>query len=153
MAIIKKDKLVFITALITLGSGIINLLSVVNPILPEDRAILEDIFPIFFLHISRFMSLLIGFSLIISSYNIYKQKKRAFHLVFIMACFSVIFHLTKGLNYPEALFSALLIIMLFISRKHFTTKSRIPDFKEGLTRLSAGIIIAFFIRLYRILAS
>jgi phosphatidylglycerol lysyltransferase len=142
--LLNKNKLIItITALITLGSGIINLLSVTFPALPENRKILEDIFPIVFLHLSRFISLLIGFSLIVSSYNIYKHKKRAFYVVLLLSSLSVIFHLTKGLNYPEALFSALLFSLLFVSRKHFTTKSGIPDFRSGLIKLISGIIVAF----------
>ncbi|MGZ5469921.1 MAG: hypothetical protein ACXWG5_12280, partial [Candidatus Aminicenantales bacterium] len=63
---------------------------------------MSDVFPLEFLHISRFLSLLTGFALAVSSLNIFKRKKRAFALVMLLAGLSVVFHLTKGLDYEEA---------------------------------------------------
>jgi phosphatidylglycerol lysyltransferase len=56
---------------------------------------------------------------------------------------SFIFHLTKGLDYEEASFSLLLVIMLLLSRNSFTVKSSLPDLKLGLLRLVTAIGVAF----------
>jgi phosphatidylglycerol lysyltransferase len=134
---------VWLITLITLGSGIITIISNIGPSLPERRAILQEIFPLEFLHVSRFITLLIGFGLIISSINIYRQKRRAFHVVIGLAIASIIFHLTKGLDYEEASFSLLLIIVLFLNRQYFTVKSSAPDLRWSLFRFGAAVIIAF----------
>jgi phosphatidylglycerol lysyltransferase len=72
-------------ALVVLGSGIVNLFSVVGPALPERAAILHEIFPLVFIHLSRFFTLLTGFALVILSINIYKRKKRAFQLTLVLS--------------------------------------------------------------------
>lgn len=96
-------------ALTTLGSGLINLYSLIGPSLPERVHWLRGVFPLDFLHVSRFLTLLAGFALVASSTNIYMRKKRAFQLVFLVSCASVVFYLTKGLDYEEATFSLILL--------------------------------------------
>ena len=139
----KRRILLAVVALVTLGSGVLNLLSVVGPSLPERRAFLRQLFPLEFLHISRFLTLLIGFALVISSLNIYKRKKRAFQVVLLLACASAVFHLTKGLDYEEALFSLAVAGVLLLTRKHFTVKSSIPDLRQGAVQLGVAIVAAF----------
>jgi len=139
----KRRILLTVVALVTLGSGVLNLLSVIGPSLPHRRALLRQLFPLEFLQLSRFLTLLIGFALVISSLNIYKRKKRALQVVLLLASASVLFHLTKGLDYEEAIFSLALVIILFLTRKHFTVKSSIPDFRQGAIRLAIALVVAF----------
>ena len=93
-------------ALATLGSGLMNLYSVVGTPSPERAAVLRDIFPLEFLHVARFITLLAGFALVVLSFNVYKRKKRAFTAAVVLAVLSIAFHLTKGLDYegPHSLF-------------------------------------------------
>ncbi len=127
--------------MITLGSGIVTIISAAGRSLPGRILILSDVFPLEFLHISRFLSLLIGFALAVSSLNIFKRKKRAYRLVMLLAGLSVIFHLTKGLDYEEAASSLLLMVVLFLARKSFTVKSSIPDFRSTLARLATALAV------------
>lgn len=138
-----RDIWILLVTLITLGSGIITINSVIGPSLPERRAILEELFPLEFLHISRFVTLVIGFVLVISSFNIYRRKKQALYIVSLLAIASIIFHLTKGLDYEEAIISALLLVVLFLNRKSFTVKSRLPDPRSILPRLGMAALLAF----------
>jgi phosphatidylglycerol lysyltransferase len=128
-------------ALVVSCSGIVNLLSLISPALPERNAILREMFPLVFIHLSRFFSLLIGFTLIILSINIYKRKKRAFRITLLLSILSVLFYLTKGLDYEEATLSVVLIVLLWVSRKAFTVESRIPTLKWELIRMSVAIIV------------
>ena len=138
----RKSPLVYLVALVTCGSGVLNLYSVMGPALPERRALLREFFPLEFLQLSRFLTLLIGFALVISSINIYRRKKRAFQAVFLLVSFSVLFHLTKGLDYEEALFSFVLLGVLWAARKHFTVKSSVPRLRSTLVRLALALLIA-----------
>ncbi|MCS6806483.1 MAG: hypothetical protein NZ823_15235, partial [Blastocatellia bacterium] len=134
---------IWIVAVITLGSGLLNLYSVMGGPDPQaHRTLLHDVFPLEFLHLSRSLTVLIGFALIISSLNIYKRKKRAWLIVLLLSCASVIFHLTKGLDYGQALLSAALVVVLILTRRHFTVKSSIPDFRSGLLRMGIAVLVA-----------
>jgi phosphatidylglycerol lysyltransferase len=92
---------VWVVMVVTLGSGVVNLFSVIGPGLPERDLWLLRILPLAFLHFSRFVTLLIGFALVVSSINIYKRKRRAFKAVLALACGSIFFHLVKGLDYED----------------------------------------------------
>jgi len=122
----------------TLGSGIVNIISAAGRSLPGRHALLREVFPLEFLHLSRFLSLLVGFVLIVSSLNIFKRKKRALVLVLLLSGLSVVFHMTKGLDYEEAALSFVLMGALFFARKSFTVKSSTPDLRWSL----AGLLMA-----------
>ncbi len=138
-----KSFWVGLVTLVTLGSGVINLYSVIGPSLPERRAILLEIFPLEFLHLSRFLTVLIGFALVISSINIYKRKRRAWLSVSLLSVASMVFHLTKGIDYEEATLSLVLLVLLFLTRKNFIVKSSIPDWRWGLLRFGFAVMAAF----------
>ena len=128
--------------LITLGSGIVTIVSAAGRSLPSRLTTLRGVFPLSFLHISRFLSLLIGFALAVSSLNILKRKKRAFVLVMILAGLSVVFHLAKGLDYEEASLSLALMIVLYLARKNFRVKSSsLPDLRTTLVPLGIALAV------------
>jgi phosphatidylglycerol lysyltransferase len=129
-------------ALVVLGSGLINLYSVAGRALPERAAILREIFPLVFLHLSRFVAMLIGFALVTLSINIYKRKKRAFQIALLLSILSIIFYLIKGLDYEEAILSVILIIILLLSRKTFTVGSSIPSLGWGFVSLGVAFMAA-----------
>jgi phosphatidylglycerol lysyltransferase len=137
-----KSLLMKVVALATLGSGLLNLYSLFNPGFPERLAILTDLFPLEFIPVARFFTLLTGFALIVSAINIFKRKKRAWITVLLLSLLSIIFHIFKGLNYEEALISGGLVIILIYLRGEFTVKSSIPTIKWGLIRFSTAMIIA-----------
>jgi phosphatidylglycerol lysyltransferase len=88
------------------------------------------------------LTLLIGFALVVSAINIYKRKRRAFLTVLCISCFSIFFHLTKGLDYGEALFSLFLVIILILTRHYFTVKSSTPSIRWGLLRFVTAAALA-----------
>lgn len=129
-----------VLAAITLGSGLLNLFSVMGG--PSHSRLLAEIFPLEFIRLSRTFTLLIGFALIISSINIYKRKARAWWIVLALSSFSTVFHLTRGLDYQEALFSLALVILLLITRTIFSVKSSVPEIRSGLLRLVIAAAVA-----------
>lgn len=134
--------LVGLAAAVTLGSGILNLLSVMGPSLIERRLLLREIFPLEFLAVSRFLTLLTGFALVICSRNIARRKRRGYQLALLLAGASVFFHMTKGLDYEEALFSLGLVVLLVMTRSSFTVESRELDLGGTLARLATAALIA-----------
>jgi phosphatidylglycerol lysyltransferase len=132
-----------LAALMTLGSGVVNIYSVMGPALPHRMKVLEAFFPLEFIHVSRFLTLLIGFALVVSAINIYKRKRRAFVLAVSLSALSIVFHLTKGLDYEEASVSFALLVVLLATRGRFTVKSGVPDLEAGLFGLAAAVCIAF----------
>jgi len=133
---------VLLVTLATLGSGIINLYSVMGPALPHRLQVLKALFPLEFIHVARFITLLIGFALVISAFNIYKRKRRAYLFVLYVSFLSIVFHLTKGLDYEEATVSLVLLALLYAARARFTVKSSVPDMEAGLVRIAVALLLA-----------
>jgi lysylphosphatidylglycerol synthetase-like protein (DUF2156 family) len=103
--LIKQRSWVYLATLITAGSGLINIFSVISFRHPERVAVVRDLFPLEFIHLSHFAVLFLGFTLVITSINIYKRKRRAFLLAIVLSILSIGFLLVKGLNLVEASFS------------------------------------------------
>jgi phosphatidylglycerol lysyltransferase len=133
---------VLFVALATFGSGILNLYSVIGPALPHRVHFLNAFFPLEFIHVARFVTLLLGFALVISAINIYKRKRRAYLFVLYISFLSIVFHLTKGLDYEEALVSLVLLSLLYATRSRFTVKSSEPDMETGLVRIAVALLLA-----------
>jgi phosphatidylglycerol lysyltransferase len=127
-------------AAITLGSGIVNLVSVMGG--PAHPKILDELFPLEFFRLSRTLTILSGFALVVSSLNVYRRKRRAWAIVLGLSSFSTILHLTRGLDYPQASLSLALVLLLLYSRKIFSVKSSVPDIRSGLVRLAIAAAIA-----------
>ena len=138
-----QNIVVWSATVMTLGSGIVNLWSVAGPRLPERMRILHKLFPIEFLHISSFLTMIFGFGLIVSSLNIARKKRRAFKVVLALASLSIVFHLTKGLDYEEATFSAVLVSLLLLSKNSFRVASRaIPTVRNLTLHIGIGAVVA-----------
>ncbi len=124
----------------TLGSGIVNLFSVMGG--PSHPKIFDEIFPIEFIRLSRTFTTLIGFALVVSSLNVFRRKRRAWAVVLGLASFSALFNLTKGLDYGEAALSFALVLLLLLTHKVFSVKSSAPDIRSGLLRLGISAAVA-----------
>jgi phosphatidylglycerol lysyltransferase len=133
---------VVVIALLTLGSGLLNVYSVIGRGLSERLELLRTIFPLEFVHLSRSVTLLTGFALVVASVNIYRRKRLAFWLVSVTASFSVVFHLAKGLDYEEALLSLVLLAALYTSRRNFTVRSRRPNWRGAIQRVAIAFAVA-----------
>ena len=135
--------LLWLVTLGTAGSRLLNIYSVMGQSLPARARVLEKIFPLEFQHLSRSLTLLIGFALVVSSINIYRRKRRAFWLVVILSALSVVFHLAKGIDYEEASVSLLLFVILLLTRKYFSVRSSPPDLNLAALRAMTGMLIVF----------
>ena len=133
---------IWIAALITFGSGVVSLYSVMGPALPNRMRLLEDLFPLEFIHTARFLALIAGFVLIVSAINIHRRKRRAYIVVLSISVLAIVFHMAKGLDYEESIVSLLLIGVLVATRRRFTVKSGVPDLRTGMLRLVAAACVA-----------
>ena len=133
--------IVTVIALTTLASGLLNLYSLIQPALSARLALLYEIFPLEFVTLSRFLTLVLGFGLVISALNIFRRKRRAFQVVVVLALLSIVFHLTKGIDYEEASLSLLLLVLLAEGRRHFIVRSRQPDIEQAALRLGITLLV------------
>jgi len=120
----RRAILLWLITLITFCSGVVNVLSVIRPSLLENGARIAVLFAWPVTYVSRDLTLLIGFALIVLSFNIHKRRRRAYYLVLALSAASVLFHLAEGSDYGAAAVSVLLGALLLRSRREFTVRSR-----------------------------
>jgi len=133
---------IWLVTLLTLGSGLLNLYSVIGHSLRPRIEFLRRFLPLEFIHLSRSLTLLIGFALVISSLNIYRRKRLAWWIVAALAGFSVVFHLTKGVDYEEATLTVALLVLLAATRSRFTVRSRAIDWRDATLRAGLAVTLA-----------
>ncbi|MFZ0430481.1 MAG: phosphatidylglycerol lysyltransferase domain-containing protein [Acidobacteriota bacterium] len=129
-----------VIALIALAAGLMNIWSLIGPPPPHHLANWPRYLPAELFHQTRSVSLLTGLALVIGSFHLYRHKRRALYLVAILAALSTITHLIKGPDYLLAGFSALLLALLFMTRRHFQVLSSVP--RAGWL---AGSLLATFV--------
>jgi phosphatidylglycerol lysyltransferase len=139
---IDRNLPVWLVAAVTLGSGLLNLLSVqVHQHLRSSY--FADVFPLEFLHLSRFLTLLIGFFLVISSLNVYKRKQRAWQGAVLLTSLSIPIHVIQGPNIRGAISSAILLAVLLFARRKFTVKSSTRTLAPALLGIVLTGVVAF----------
>ncbi len=110
-------------SLLALTAGSILLLSGNTPGLPERLELLTDIINLPLIEISHLLGSVIGVFLLILARAIFLRINTAYPLTLIFLCTGIIFSLTKGLDYEEALFLSLLLVLFIPCKSYFYRKS------------------------------
>ena len=142
VARLQRVALVPLVASITFASGVANLYFALNPLRPARRRMLGAVLPLEFFRFPRSFILLIGFALVISAINVYKRKRRAFQLALALSTLSVVTHLLKRHNTQHALFSLALALILWWTRRNFTVRSSLPDWRSIALRIGVAVFAA-----------
>ncbi|WP_374459431.1 phosphatidylglycerol lysyltransferase domain-containing protein [Chryseobacterium taeanense] len=111
--------------------GIINILSVITPALTDRLRLVKNYLSLDFIHLSKMLTLIAGVLLLVTSANLFKGTKRAWYFAVALAITSVIFNVTKALDYEEALFALFTLGLLFYSRKEYHFSSSNISLQRG----------------------
>lgn len=128
-----------IVAIATAVMGVINVLSGAIPGLIERMRLLAQYSPLAVRHGSRMTAVLAGFALLLLARGLWRRKQTAWGMALVLLILSAVVHLSKGLDYEEALLAAILALVLWTQRSHFHALSDPPSFWQGL-----GVLVAAF---------
>ncbi len=104
-------------------SGLILLLSAALPGVIERLKIAEDILSLSIISLSHQLSVATGFILLGLSRGIQYKVKRAYYLTIIALFLAVLFSLSKGFDYEEAIFLLVVALLLRLSKAGFYQKA------------------------------
>lgn len=127
-----------VPALLIFMLGVINIISVVTPPLRIRLRLIKEFLPLDAINASNILVLFVGLALLITSAFMFKGLKNAWRLALLLSVLSLIGNLTKALDYEEATFAAIIIILLLLSRSQYKIRSSIKWIRLGL--LSVAII-------------
>ena len=135
-----EDWNVRMVALLTAGMGIIDILSGLTPSLHSRMAILEQYSPFDVGVGGHLTSVLSGFALLLLASGLWRHKRVAWVLTVSILLISIPLHLIKGLDYEEAILSAVLVGWLIYLQPHFHARSDPPSIRQGLKVLLVALL-------------
>ena len=115
--------------------GVGNILSAWFARGPGRWEVLRQVLPLQVIHGSRTLAAAAGVFLILTSRGLWRHKRRSWELSIIFLAASVPLHLTKGLDYEEALVSLVILLLLAIYGPYYQVRSDPPSLRQGLTAI------------------
>jgi len=141
----KKDNLLLriFPAIFTLILGFVNIFSVLTPAVQSRVHILRDFLPTSAIHLSNFAVIMGGVILVFLSAFLVRGLKNAWWLALIIGAISIIGHLTKAIDFEEAILNAVLVGLLIYTRKNYIIKSDRRLIDNYVSYLFYGLIFIF----------
>ena len=112
-----------VPALLLFGLGIINIISVLTPAIPERLDYIQNFIPIDAITTSNYFVILAGLFMLVTSAFMLKGLRVAWGFALLLSAISLIGHLTKAIDYEEAFVALVVIVVLWNSRKEYYVKT------------------------------
>jgi phosphatidylglycerol lysyltransferase len=126
----KLNKLLMrvLPALFLFGLGILNIVSVLTPAISERLVRLTDFLPVEVIHASNYLVMAAGFFLMVTAAFMFKGLRTAWWFAISLCVLSLIGHITKAIDYEEAIVALMVIVALIVTQKEYYVKSN-PKFR------------------------
>jgi phosphatidylglycerol lysyltransferase len=110
-------------AIILFGLGIINIVSVITPAISERFIRLSKFLPNQVIHASNYLVLAAGLFLLVTAAFMLKGLRAAWLFAVILSIFSFVGHITKAIDYEEAIAALIVLAVLVATRKEYYIRS------------------------------
>ena len=141
---INKLLMRIVPALLLMALGIINIISVLTPAISERLIRLKDFVPMEVIHASNYLVMAAGFFLLVTAAFLLKGLRTAWWSAIVMSVLSVVGHITKAIDYEEAIVALLVIASLVATRKEYFIKTN-PKMRSVGVQTSLLLTLAVFI--------
>ena len=123
--LLKVDKLIMriFPAVLILILGMVNIISVLTPALPERLTLLKDYLLVDFVSFSNSFVFIAGLFLLVTAAFMLRGLRTAWWFAMGLSIISVFGHITKGIDYEEAIIALLIIGSLVATRKEYHVKT------------------------------
>ena len=127
-------------ALLIFALGIINFLSVITPPIAERLQMNRLYFPHYLIHISKILTVVAGIMLIFTAASLIKGYRRAWVVSVVLCGVSIAGNLLKALDYEEAIFAGVTLIMLIYTQKEYRLRNQPASFIRGFSWFAMAFI-------------
>lgn len=123
--LIKLEKLFLriLPAVLIFSLGIVNIVSVLMPALPERLKLLSGFLMLNVISFSNIFVLIAGLFLLLTSVFMLRGLRSSWWIALCLSFISMIGHITKGIDYEEASLALIVIFSLYATRKEYIVKS------------------------------
>ncbi|AXY72835.1 lysylphosphatidylglycerol synthetase family protein [Paraflavitalea soli] len=132
-------------ALLTFTLGMINIVSVVLPPVRSRLHILHQYLPVRAMHASNLLVLYIGLGLLITAAFLLRGLRSAWLIAVGLSFLSLVGHVTKALDYEEAIIAAITLLILLTTSGQYRSRSSYKWIRTGLQTalLSMSAVLLF----------
>ena len=120
---INKVVMRVVPAFLLLGLGIINIISVLTPAIKYRLDYLKNYLPLESIHASNYLVFTSGLFLLVTASFMLKGLRMAWRFALLLSAISLIGHLTKAIDYEEAIITFIVILILIITKKEYYIKT------------------------------
>jgi phosphatidylglycerol lysyltransferase len=120
---INKLLMRILPALFLMALGIINIISVLTPAISERLKELKDFVPVEIIHASNYLVLTAGLFLFVTAAFMLKGLRSAWWFALFLSIVSFVGHITKAIDYEEAVAALLVVGVLLFTYKEYYIKS------------------------------
>ncbi|MFH6987040.1 bifunctional lysylphosphatidylglycerol flippase/synthetase MprF [Flavobacterium collinsii] len=103
--------------------GLVNIVSVLTPAISERLHILKNIIPVSAIKASNYFVITAGLFMLVNAAFMLKGLRNAWWSAVFLTTISIIGHLTKAIDYEEAVIALIVLVSLIITRKEYYIKS------------------------------
>jgi phosphatidylglycerol lysyltransferase len=103
--------------------GIVNIISVLTPGAPEKLQILRDYLFFDVVNFSNSFVLITGLFMLVAAAFMLRGLRTAWWFATVLSIFSVIGHMTRGINFPEAAIALFVVVSLLVTRREYNVKT------------------------------
>ena len=145
--LLKLDKLIMriFPAILIFFLGIVNIISVLTPALPDRLRLLRDYLLVGFVSFSNSFVFIAGLLLLVTAAFMLRGLRTAWWFAIGFSVISVFGHITKGIDYEEATIALLVVGSLIATRKeyHIKTNPRLGTVGLQTALFSMGAVLLY----------
>ncbi|MCB0597593.1 MAG: DUF2156 domain-containing protein, partial [Phaeodactylibacter sp.] len=119
-------------ALLLFALGLVNILSALTPAAPERLKILKEFLPWAAIHASTYLVLFSGVLMLGVGAYLLRGLRNAWLMAVGLSALSLVTHLTKGIDYEEALIALVALASLIYQRKQYFIRTDLRLAKRSL---------------------
>lgn len=120
---INKILMRIVPALLLFTLGIINIISALTPAISDRMAHLKNYLPLEAIHVSNYLVFTAGLFLLVTASFMIKGLRMAWWFALSLSLISLLGHITKAIDYEEAIVSLIVISVLIATRKEYYIKT------------------------------
>jgi phosphatidylglycerol lysyltransferase len=140
--LLKINKLLLrvIPAFLIFALGLVNIISSITPAIADRMHRLEDFIPLDAIAASNFFVFIAGLFLLLTAIFMLKGLRNAWWIALVLSVVSCVGHLTKAIDYEEAIFAIIILVILLFSRKEYHVKGNPKLHRIGVWAAVLSII-------------
>jgi phosphatidylglycerol lysyltransferase len=135
-------------AVLIFALGVVNVISVVTPSIQSRLNLLSDFLMMDVISFSKSFVLVTGLFLLVNAAFMLRGLRSSWWIALVLSAVSIIGHITKGIDYEEAILAILVIVALLMTKKEYYVKS---DPRLGYVGIQTAIFSISAVLLFGIL--